>query len=94
MIIAKAGRFYLQYNQLISDKDVTTKDLVIAEQIDGHTKQVIATIDASGDIRSLGTRLVDAVCNNNGADELRALVTIADMIIRKTDTGVKIKVNG
>ena len=90
MMIAKAGRFYLEYNQLISEKDVTTKDLVILEQIDGHTKQVIATIDKSGDIRSIGTRLVDSVCNNNGADELRAIVMIADMIVRKTDTGVKI----
>ncbi len=90
MIIAKAGRFYLQYNQLVSDNDITTKDLVLVEQIDGHTKQVIASIDKSGDIRSVGTRLVDAVCNSNGVDELRALVTIADMIIRNTDTGVKV----
>ena len=50
----------------------------------------IAIIDKSGDIRSFGTRLVDAVCSNNEADELKALVMIADMIVRKTDTGVKV----
>ena len=90
MTLARAERSYLEHNQIVSEKDVTTKDLVILEQIDGHTKQVIAIIDKSGDIRSFGTRLVDAVCNNNGADDLNALVMIADMIVRKTDTGVKV----
>lgn len=78
MIIACSGKFIITHKIFLGRKKLTTKTIELSKYIDEERKSTftIADINEVGDLRSINSRLLDHIENEDDLRDVKKLVKI------------------